>query len=474
MRIGFAAALTAAALFAQAPDPVKVGGLTLTGSVRERVESWSWFQGEADSNYTYSGTQIRLGIGENFDRLDWYFELEAPVLLWLPEHSVGPGAEGQYGGGASHYVANDDVRNAASLFPKQGYLRFKFRSVQALRIGRFELSDAGGTVPRDATLAAVKRDRLTNRLVGPVGWSHVGRGYDGLQYTYGGKTNVTLAAARPTRGVYQVDGWGDLNVAIGYCSITRPIEAKHGAAEWRVFALQYEDWRDVLKTDNRPLAVRRADHDRIQITTAGGHYLQVFDTKAGNFDVMFWGALQAGSWGTLAHRAGSFAAEGGYQPPLRLKPWLRAGIDSSTGDNNPNDSRHTTFFQVLPTTRQYAKFPFYNLMNLRDVFGEAILRPDKVLTLRTSVRSLSLVSANDLWYSGSGAYQPWTFGYTGRPSNGHSGLATLYDLTAEWRAAEHVTLTGYVGAARGGGVPASIYLRGKNAELGYIEALYRF
>ena len=45
--------------------------------------------------------------------------------------------------------------------------------------------------------------------------------------------------------------------------------------------------------------------------------------------------------------------EGGFQPRIlrRLKPWLRAGYYYGTGDNNPSDNKHGTFFQILPTAR---------------------------------------------------------------------------------------------------------------------------
>jgi len=35
-------------------------------------------------------------------------------------------------------------------------------------------------------------------------------------------------------------------------------------------------------------------------------------------------------------------------------------------ENKPSDDQHNTFFQVLPTPRVYARFPFYNLMNNKD------------------------------------------------------------------------------------------------------------
>jgi hypothetical protein len=88
----------------------------------------------------------------------------------------------------------------------------------------------------------------------------------------------------------------------------------------------------------------------------------------------------------------------------------RGGINYGSRDGNPNDRTHGTFFQILPTPRTYARFPFFNMMNTRDDFAELILRPRKSLVLRTDVHAIELASAADLWYTGVGVYQPWTFG----------------------------------------------------------------
>jgi hypothetical protein len=85
-----------------------------------------------------------------------------------------------------------------------------------------------------------------------------------------------------------------------------------------------------------------------------------------------------------------------------------------------------------------------------------------------------LANRNDLWYSGGGAFQPWTFGYTGRPSNGQSGLATLYDLSADYNVTGHVAIGTYYGHAAGKLVLQSIYPQGRNANLGFLELTFKF
>ncbi|OFV99879.1 MAG: hypothetical protein A3H28_06930 [Acidobacteria bacterium RIFCSPLOWO2_02_FULL_61_28] len=477
------AAITLSAEYVQAqapPQPVKIGPVTLTGNFRTRVETWDWFKdGTAENAYAFSGSLLRLSFGQQTRNFDWQAELAAPILLGLPDNAVAPGAQGQLGLGASYFVSNDRSRNAAMVFFRQGYLRLKGlggNEAHSLRLGRFEFLDGAETTPKDATLAALKRDRIAHRLIGNFAFTHVWRSLDGAQYVYNKpNTNFTLLAARPTRGVFQVDGWGELDIGLFSVALTRPVVGKKSSGEWRLFAIQYHDWRSVLKTDNRSLLARRGDMGNIRITTAGGNYLHVFDSGAGKFDVLFWGALQTGTWGALDHRAGAVAVEGGYQPSIQaLKPWIRAGYSYGSGDGNPNDDSHNTFFQILPTPRIYARFPFYNMMNNQDLFGELILRPHAKVTLRTDVHSLRLGNRNDLWYQGGGAFQPWTFGYVGRPSGGNRGLATLFDLSADIQVNAHSSVGMYFAQAQGKAVTSSTYPNGKHARFGYVEFAYRF
>jgi hypothetical protein len=458
--------LFTAAAFGQGAD------VKFTGSLRTRVEAWDWFQGAAENTYPFLGALLRLSLSQTTRRLDWQVEAAAPLLLGLPDNAIAAGAQGQMGLGASYYAANQE-RNAAGLFPKQAWVRVKFAHGQSVRLGRVEFIDGNEVTPKNATVAALKRDRIAHRLLGNFGFSHVGRSFDGAQYTVSGsRTNLTLFGARPTRGVFQTDGWGELNANVFYGALTGQT-SRTGSGEWRIFGLGYSDYRDgVVKTDNRPLAARRADAAHIDAGTYGGHVLQT----AGPVDLLFWGVLQSGSWGALQHRAYAFAAEAGWQPggAPKVRPWLRGGVDCGSGDKDPNDATHGTFFQVLPTPRIYARFPFFNMMNSRDVFGEAILRPGAKLTIRADVHRLDLTQKADLWYSGGGMFQPWTFGFTGRAAQGQSVLAMLYDASADYAASANLFLSFYFGHAAGSEVIKAIYPQGADANFGYVEATWRF
>lgn len=459
------------------PDPLHLGSVTVSGSIHERYEDWDFFQGsKGENSYGYSGSFLRLMFSQKEKTYDWGVEFVAPILLGIPNHAVQPSPLGQLGLGAAYYAANHNDQTAASIFVKQAYLRLKGEHSN-VKFGRFEFFDGGEVTPKDETLAIVKRDGISQRLIGTFGFSDVQRSVDGAQYTYSnGPWNVTAVSFIPDRGVFQVDGWGWVKTPVTYAAVTRQASFGQSKAEWRIFGIYYNDDRGVLKTDNRSATVRAGDLAGIDIGTFGGHYIQAIPTAAGTFDLLGWGALQAGKWGSLTQRSGAGAAEVGYQPRILkpVRPWLRGGYFYSTGDNNPNDGTHGTFFAILPTPRVYARYPFFNEMNNRDLFAELMLRPTKALTLRSDVHGLWLSNSHDLWYAGGGAFQPWTFGFNGRPSNGATGLATLYDISADYQWVHGVSTGLYFGYARGGAVIEHIFPEDKNSTFGFVEVNYRF
>jgi len=468
--------------FAQsAAEPFKLGDVTVTGTLRARVYGWDWFQPTTGENeYAYSGNLLRLNFAEKRKGLDWDAEFAVPFLLGLPDNATAPSPQGALGLGSNYYTANSNSQYSAMAFAKQLYVRFKglgASEANSLQVGRFEFNDASELTPKNATLATLKRDRVSQRLIGTFGFSDVGRSFDGLRYSFSKPTSdFTFVAAIPTRGVFQTDGWGWNRVGFGYAAYTHEWGKGKHSADTRVFMLDYDDWRHILKTDDRALAVRKGDTENIHIQTFGAHSLHAYTARAGTIDALAWGAGQTGRWGTQTQLAYAVDFEGGFQPKIlpKLKPWMRGGYTLGSGDGNATDSRHGTFFQVLPTPRPYARFPFFNMMNTEDRFGALILRPHSQITISSEFHVLRLSNAKDLWYSGGGVYQPWTFGYAGRATAGKRSLGNLYDTSAEYRANRHATFTAYFGYAQGLAVMEQIYPNGKDGKFGYVEALLRF
>lgn len=467
---------------AKAQDGRKIGSINFSGSLRSRIENYGWFETPGfEDEYTFGGAALRLSLGQNREKFDWLVEGQFTLLVNLPEKAIAPAPQGQLGLGASYFGANG--RQDGSAILKQAFVRVKGLfgdKASTLRVGRFEFIDGTETTPTDATLATIKRDQIAHRLLGNFGFTYVGRSFDAVQYVRNTRSgNFTFVGGRPTEGVFQLRGMKELDVDFWYGAYTRPLAAKNAASEFRVLALYYHDGRGALKTDNRSLLLRRADTENIRLTTLGGNYIVALKTGSGTLDLLAWGVGQFGSWGNQNHRAGAIVLEGGFQPQAlaRVKAWFRGGYSRTSGDNNPADGEHGTFFQVLPTPRWYARFPFYNMMNNEDVYAQVRLKPVERLTLRADVHYLRLSSSNDLWYSGGGAFQETTFGYAGRPSGGRNTLGTLFDLSADFALNRTTTITLYGAGVRGGGVTSAAYPAGGSnptSRFFYVELIKRF
>ncbi len=460
------------------PPKHTLGPLEVSVNWRTRAEGWYWFEApKGDSDYGFWDSLLRIAIGQTGEHFDWFIEGEQPSILGLPNDAVIAAPQGQLGLGGNYYAANNNHTDVANGFVRQAFANFKNIGPFGLKIGRFEYFDGLEVQPKDAMLAGIVQNRISSRLISNFAFTAVQRSFDGVQASLNsGPNNLTILASRPTQGVFQVKGMDELDIDSYYGAYTRQVGDEHSAGDFRLFATGYIDHRTtVLKTDNRPAAVRAADRGKIEIATVGADYVHVWHLPgAGDFDILGWGAAQSGSWGALTQHAGAFVAETGWQAPLRVKPWLSIGYSDGSGDGNPSDTRHGTFFQDLPTPRQYARFPFYNMMNNEDAYATFNVKPLSRLALRSEGHALRLTSASDLWYSGGGAFQPNTFGYTGRPSNGNRGLANVWDLSADYQFTRSFAATFYYGHAWGKEVISAIYPKNADGQLIFLETNYHF
>jgi hypothetical protein len=245
------------------------------------------------------------------------------------------------------------------------------------------------------------------------------------------------------------------------------------ATDVNLFALHYRDTRPVrARPDNTGLGAERVD---VGISTLGASAIGSAQRGRGEVDWFAWFAGQTGSWYSERHRAWSLALEGGYQWTAPWRPWLRGGILHASGDDDPRDGRHGTFFPMLPTVRKYVFTASYAPMNLRDLFVELSVRPTPRLTARVDARRLSLAESADLWYSGSGAGQRIgsSFGYAGRRSSGLTGLGSVAEGAADVTLNRHWSINGFVGVIRGGSVVTSLFA-GEWLRFGYLESVVQF
>jgi hypothetical protein len=460
-------------------QPLKLGTLDVSVVWRNRIEFWTWFDTPTGNNdYGFENSLVRVSVGQAKKTLDWRLEASQPTVLSVPNDAVAPPPQGALGLGGSYYGANTARQNYGTFFLKQAFVQFKQLGQSTLKVGRFEFFDGTEAKISDPTVNGLVQSRAAHRLLSNEAFPAAQRSLDGALFSWNtGANTVSGLAARPTAGGVHLNGWAELDIEVYYGAYNRVLTADRSAGSFRVFGVGYVDRRDeVVKPDNRPAAIRAADRGTIAIGTYGADYVGVFSTdSAGKFDVIGWAAVQTGSWGTLSQRASSAFGEAGWQPPEpRLKPWLRAGYRFSSGDDNPLDGKNGTFYQVLGATRQYARFPFYNMMNLKDTYGLFAVRPSPKITLRSEVHRLRLANRADLWYGGGGPGQSDAFGYAGRPSFGHASLATFWDISADTQPFARLGANLYYGHASGHDVIKSTFPSNANGHFGYIETLVRF
>jgi len=317
---------------------------------------------------------------------------------------------------------------------------------------------------------------VADRLISPFGWSAFGRSFDGVMAQLDRpKGNLTASFFYPTQG-----GWeNNISTTMDNIDITTlTLTAKRGSfipgMEIAGFYYKYRDDRDVTqRVDNTPLSLAPApDGVDIDISMIGGHALGVYDLGPGKLDLLLWGGKQFGDWYELDHDAYAVSAEMGYQfVDVFAKPWFRAGYYIGSGDGDPGDGDHETFFQMAPGTRKYNLLPYCDLMNIEDTFVQMITYPIKNMTLRADYHVLSLNNDDDRWYMGSGPTQNdgGIFGYIGRPSHGDSQLAQELDFIMQYKLNPHWSVAGSYSHIFGGDIVDGVYTKDNDADYFSVE-----
>ena len=462
--------------------PGKYGKISASGEMTWRYEYRDWFDVKPgfDNQYGFAFKRTRLGLKYEQEFFDVFLQGEYVHLFNLPGRSVAPPPAGALDLGAVYRANNPSQgEDPNKVFIKQVYLDVKdpFKIGLSARLGRFDYREGLEVTTSNLKINTLKATRIAERLISPIGWTAVTRSFDGAVFKYDNDMfNVSTGIIRPTQGGFNVDGGRDmerLNLVVANATLKESVLIPN--TELRTFYIYYDDDRKVTQRVDNTAAVA-SDVD-IQIHTLGFHAVGAYPTGPGELDFLVWGAGQFGGWYELNQRAYAGAIEAGYQlKDIPWKPWLRTGYFKSTGDGNPKDGDHETFFQILPTARLYARFPIYNLMNNEDLFSSLILNPVDGLTVRSDWRFLWLTKRKDLWYSGTGATKERgkIFGYAGRPSGGKNYLGNLLDIQANYKLFKHLSLELYYAHFFGGSVVDATFNDKRNADLLYMEAVLSF
>lgn len=438
--------LLATALFPllHASAEPEASGVSFDANLRLRSELVDHFhppEQNPNSEYLYHHAKLQFGALLRQGGFRAYAQGQYFQLLDLPFNGVGPGAV--------YSSTNDGERNPGDLILRQLYLAYTKPQRAELAVGRMLYANGSEAPHADKRVETLKKQRIYNRVLGTFDFT-AGRSFDSLRAHYDLEHlgRFTTGLMRPTQGGFSTEGSieiQEIDLATAAWSVAPTVLPSTTDAQ--LFWYYYGDDRaDTVKTDNRDLAIRKTDLADIQLQNFGVHWVELFPGEQFTGQLLLWGMLQVGDWGAQEVRAGAFAVEGGTQlNELWSRPLFRLGYNYGSGDDDPSDSKHHTFMQMLPTARQYAFTPFYNMMNNEDLFASATLAPAEGLSLTTTVHYLALAERADLLYSGGGAnLKDRQFGFAGLPLAG-STLGVLPELSISYDISATTALALYYG-----------------------------
>jgi hypothetical protein len=477
---GFLAGLLilAAAADAGAQPPPSPSSVT-TWTVRDwtRIEAWRFFEpppGGGDNEYAFIANRLFGSVQRTASAYDFVAALQYVQFGGLPSNAAGLGPLGT----GAVYFAHAGQSDSHQLYLRYANVRLKrLVPATAIQVGRMPYSSGGEAASGNPKIEAVKLQRVAARLVGEFEWSIYQRAYDGVRVdTTRERWAGTAFAFHPTQGGFE-DAAGLMmpGVTVLGGAATMRSARSMASVQYQTFAYRYRDSRRVTqRPDNTGRSASSID---VGINTFGGTIIIAPPAQGGRqWDALVWIAAQSGLWYEQRHRAASVAIEGGHQwATAAWQPWLRGGYLFASGDGNPSDDRHGTFFEMLPTVRRYAQTALYSQMNDTDLFVQVIARPRPNVNVRADWHHVGLASSHDAWYYGSGATQQHgsIFGFATRPSFGATHLATIGEGSVDYAIAPHWSVNGYLAVGRGGGVVTPAFA-GHTLTFMYIENVLQF
>jgi hypothetical protein len=368
-----------------------------------------------DPTYDLYMLRFRAGLDVAWERWKLHGMLQAGGVANIPEN-------GAFAAGPTYFAANGRRRDVGVIGIAELYGAYEHDGLK-LVLGRQPYADGMEVQTGVAHLDAVKRRRLSDRLIGTFEWPNTGRRFDGLSAGYGWEsTHVAVFGFRPLGGAFESydEAFEEIDDVTVYGAT---VTGRHGqwipGSEVRIFTVQYEDERLVSPG--------------LSLNTSGASLLLGNATS----EVLLWGALQTGEWGSEDQEAWAFLVDLGRRfDNAPGKPDIHLAWEQSSGDTDPDDRDHGTFFNVLPTNHKfYGSMDYLAFQNLRDAYVEALFGVGPKLKVRTAFHDFALTEPTDVWYGGSGAFEEGSFGYAarsiGRPYSSKN-LGQELDLELTW------------------------------------------
>lgn len=445
---------------------------------RLRWEVWSGMESKASSqsDYNFVNLRVRPYVEYPGEHFVFYFQFQYAGAFNLPENAGS-------GPGPLYFSLSqpDDHPQATDVL--EFWMKAQDLLVDGLgfQVGRLGFKDGLETLYEDKTLNWIKKVRLSERLVGTFDWPNIGRRYHAAMGFYDDERfRVDAYAAKLLAGGFEYgtafQELKDVNIFGGTLTLKDDFLIDH--TEVRIYGIFYRDDRDVAKT----VTGGTLDIPAVGASWAGAY--PVFGPGA--LDTLLWGCYQWGDWGETGHSAYALVAELGYKfQGLRLQPWLRLGIAHASGDDDPEEGTHKSFFGMAPTNHKwYGYMDTTALSNLINLYQQLILKPAEKVVVQVDGHLFWLHDTSDSWYVGSGATRNDVFGYVGgfdvsssttaRLTGGEGFIGGELDLTARYEASKYVdfeaTYSHFFGAA---GADA-VFSESNNGDWFYLQTVVTF
>ncbi|MFZ2955834.1 MAG: alginate export family protein [Candidatus Ozemobacteraceae bacterium] len=455
---------------------------SFSGTNCYRYETWNTFlanKSPLNNDYPVSGDRLALTLKYQLPWTTFTSTLDGVKFFNLPNKA-------SFGAGST-YFSNGNEQNFGKVFFRT--LNFTFKRIgdkgMSGTIGRFDYSNGTECKSDNKTVDWVKSNRISDRLIGTSNWTLYQRSMNGIYLKRdNGRFQGAASAWCPTAGTYSKQA-GDIMTAVKVLTLagTFKYNTFFPNQEFQLFCYNYDDSRAVVaaRADNTVTGAKKTASVStggidVNMRTYGCSAVGAYESSDSTIDTMVWFALQRGDWYNLAHKAYAYAVEAGYQwKKTPWKPWFRAGLNQSSGDSNPNDGDHKTFFCMMPT-RKYSGTCAYNLMNARDTFAQLMLKPNTRLQVRFDYHQLKLAESADRWYTGGGAMSNTgtVNGFTARSSGGKTDLGSAIEFTGTYTLNKNFKTTLYASRFNGGDVIENSFAAEKNQKFSYIELIYDF
>jgi len=400
-----------------------------------RNELWSTFQKQGDStDNTFDFFLIKTrGFVDVFRKgLTLHTLVQGIQGLNFPDN-------GAFGPGTLYFTASSKDEDPGNVQLVELSLQIKDIPIRgfSLKGGRVGINDGTEVLYGNPKIDWLKKVRLSERLVGTWDWVNVGRRYDGGILDYNQNSfDINLFGGNVLQGGFDFDnGYEALeDVVIAGGTLTLKKDILFSGSELRVFNIYYSDDRAPAKA----LA-----GDSLEINTTGASVVGVYDIGPGQMDILLWSAFQGGNFGNLDQQAFGLIGEIGYQlAKVSWKPWFRLGVAYASGDDDPSDSDHGTFFNLVPTNHKwYGYIDAVAFSNLQDYYFQSLFTLHKKVDLTIDGHLFRLASNMEFWIGGSGAFNNDAFGYTFfKPPQGKAierNLGTELDFTLKLKSFQY-------------------------------------